>query len=33
MPSPERGEHTAEVLSEFGLSDSEIADLRKRQII
>ncbi|GMQ90001.1 MAG: CoA transferase [Gammaproteobacteria bacterium] len=32
-PSPERGEHTAEVLAEFGLSDDEIADLRKRQII
>ncbi len=32
-PSPERGEHTTEVLAEFGLSADEIADLQKRQII
>jgi formyl-CoA transferase len=30
---PERGEHTDEVLSEIGLSDGEIADLRKRNVI
>jgi formyl-CoA transferase len=30
---PERGEHTDEVLSEIGLSDREIADLRKRNVI
>jgi len=30
---PERGEHTDEVLSEIGLSDGDIADLRKRNVI
>lgn len=32
-PAPERGQHTDEVLAEFGLQADEIADLRKRQII
>ncbi|MFQ5935677.1 MAG: CaiB/BaiF CoA transferase family protein [Acidiferrobacterales bacterium] len=32
-PAPERGQHTDDVLAEFGLSTSEIADLRQRQII
>lgn len=32
-PAPERGQHTEEVLAEFGLKAGEIADLRKRQII
>jgi formyl-CoA transferase len=30
---PERGEHTAEVLSEFGFSDTEIAELRETKVI
>jgi formyl-CoA transferase len=31
--SPEKGEHTDEVLTELGLSASEIADLRAREIV
>ena len=31
--SPELGEHTREVLAEAGLSDSEITDLRARQVV
>ena len=30
---PERGEHTDEVLREFGFSDSEIARLRTAKVI
>ena len=30
---PEKGEHTDEVLKGLGLSDAELADLRKREII
>ncbi len=30
---PERGEHTEEVLAEIGLSEGEIAELRKRNVI
>lgn len=33
MPTPERGQHTDEVLAELGLDADEIADLRKRDII
>jgi crotonobetainyl-CoA:carnitine CoA-transferase CaiB-like acyl-CoA transferase len=29
MPTPERGEHTDEVLAEFGFSKDEIAELKK----
>ncbi|SDB70074.1 CaiB/BaiF CoA transferase family protein [Belnapia rosea] len=29
-PTPERGEHTAEVLSEFGVSEAELAALREK---
>ena len=32
-PPPERGEHTDEVLFEFGLTPGEIADLRRERII
>jgi len=32
-PPPERGEHNAEVLREFGFSGSEIAGLRKAKVI
>jgi formyl-CoA transferase len=32
-PAPERGQHTADVLAEFGLSADEIADLQQRKII
>jgi crotonobetainyl-CoA:carnitine CoA-transferase CaiB-like acyl-CoA transferase len=32
-PPPERGEHTEEVLREFGFSSGEIATLRERRII
>ena len=31
--APERGQHTDQVLAEFGLSADEIADLRRREII
>ncbi len=31
--TPERGEHTDEVLREFGYSDGQIADLRRRIVI
>jgi crotonobetainyl-CoA:carnitine CoA-transferase CaiB-like acyl-CoA transferase len=30
---PERGEHNAEVLAEFGLSAAEIDSLRKSKVI
>ncbi len=33
MAAPERGQHTDDVLGEFGLSAEEIADLRDRDII
>ncbi len=32
-PAPERGQHTDEVLGEFGITVEEIADLRKRNIV
>jgi crotonobetainyl-CoA:carnitine CoA-transferase CaiB-like acyl-CoA transferase len=32
-PPPGRGEHTAEVLREFGFSDAEIEELRREKII
>jgi len=31
--TPERGQHTDEVLAEFGFSADEIADLRRREIV
>jgi crotonobetainyl-CoA:carnitine CoA-transferase CaiB-like acyl-CoA transferase len=30
---PEQGEHTQDILKEFGYSDTEIAHLRDRNII
>ena len=30
---PERGQHTQEVLREFGFSDAEIAGLREHKVI
>jgi crotonobetainyl-CoA:carnitine CoA-transferase CaiB-like acyl-CoA transferase len=33
MPTPERGEHTDEVLAEFGFSEEEIASLRQANAI
>ena len=33
MPTPDRGQHTDEVLAEFGYGSEEIADLRKREVI
>jgi formyl-CoA transferase len=32
-PTPELGEHTDEVLQEFGFSTDEIAALRRAQVI
>ena len=32
-PPPRLGEHTEEILGEFGYSDTEVADLRERQIV
>ena len=32
-PPPERGQHTEEVLREFGFSDAEIAALRQAKVI
>ena len=32
-PPPELGEHTDEVLAEFGLSESEVAELRNKGAI
>jgi crotonobetainyl-CoA:carnitine CoA-transferase CaiB-like acyl-CoA transferase len=32
-PPPERGEHTAEVLREFGFSDDELAALRRAKVV
>ena len=32
-PTPERGQHTDEVLRELGMDDAEIAGLRERHII
>ncbi len=33
QPTPEKGEHTEEVLREYGYDDSAIADFRARTII
>ena len=33
LPSPNAGEHSDEILDRFGLSDSEIADLRDKGVI
>jgi crotonobetainyl-CoA:carnitine CoA-transferase CaiB-like acyl-CoA transferase len=33
VPTPDRGQHTDEVLNEFGFTDDEIADLRKRDVL
>ncbi|MFC1901092.1 CaiB/BaiF CoA transferase family protein [Chloroflexota bacterium] len=33
MPAPEPGQHTDEVLSEFGYTDKEIAQLREQEVI
>ncbi len=33
IPTPERGEHTDEVLQEFGFSAAEIEDLKNREIL
>ena len=33
MATPMRGQHTDEVLAEFGFGTDEIADLRNREII
>jgi crotonobetainyl-CoA:carnitine CoA-transferase CaiB-like acyl-CoA transferase len=32
-PTPERGQHTAEVLREFGFTEAEIAELRARKAV
>jgi len=32
-PSPEAGQHTAEVLAELGLSPEQVADLRRRGVV
>ncbi|MDA1091171.1 MAG: CoA transferase [Proteobacteria bacterium] len=33
VPTPNRGQHTDEVLGEFGFTAEEIADLRKREVL
>ena len=33
QPTPEKGEHTAEVLREYGYDDTSIAELRARKIV
>jgi formyl-CoA transferase len=33
VPTPDRGQHTEEVLAEFGFSAEEIADLSKRDVL
>ena len=33
MPSPERGEHTDEILKEFGFSAEEIESMKKGNIV
>jgi formyl-CoA transferase len=33
LPTPEKGEHTQDVLREFGYDDAKIAALRRRQVI
>jgi formyl-CoA transferase len=32
-PTPEKGEHTEEILREYGYDDKSIADLRARKIV
>jgi formyl-CoA transferase len=32
-PTPERGEHTIDVLSEFGLTAEQIASLRAQNVV
>jgi crotonobetainyl-CoA:carnitine CoA-transferase CaiB-like acyl-CoA transferase len=32
-PTPERGEHTEQVLREFGFTDAEIAELRAKKAV
>jgi crotonobetainyl-CoA:carnitine CoA-transferase CaiB-like acyl-CoA transferase len=32
-PTPEKGEHTEEVLKEYGYDDESIADFRARRIV
>ncbi len=32
-PPPEMGQHTDEILREFGYTDEQIAGLRKREIV
>ena len=32
-PPPERGQHTEEILREFGFSDAEIAGLRESKVV
>jgi formyl-CoA transferase len=32
-PPPERGQHSEEVLREFGFSEAEIAELRASKVI
>ena len=33
VATPDRGQHTDEVLAEFGFSADEIADLRSREVV
>jgi crotonobetainyl-CoA:carnitine CoA-transferase CaiB-like acyl-CoA transferase len=33
MPPPECGEHTDEILAEYGYSKAEIADMRQRKVV
>jgi crotonobetainyl-CoA:carnitine CoA-transferase CaiB-like acyl-CoA transferase len=33
MPTPERGQHTEEILGELGYSDEEVAALRREGVV
>ncbi len=33
IPTPERGQHTDEILAEFGFNEEEISDLHKRDVL